>query len=84
MLARPPHILSPPDVWDPDFPAKCQAWTRQKRSEMQELLARTERTIAETKALMKEADRIVAQSGHHARVAGEEERNETSVMDAAT
>jgi hypothetical protein len=51
---------------------------------MQELLARTERTIAETKALMKEADRIVAQSGHHDRVAGEEERNETSVMDAAT
>jgi len=60
MLTRPTRILSPPDISDPDFPALCAAWATQMRSEMQETIALTRRTVAESRALMEEVDRVVA------------------------
>ena len=61
MLSRPTHILSPSDISDPDFPAQCIAWTAQIRSEMQETIAATRRTIDESKLLIQEADRVLGQ-----------------------
>jgi hypothetical protein len=60
MLARHQYILSPPDITDPSFPALCAIWTRQMRSEMQETIALTRKTLAESRALMAEVDRIIA------------------------
>ena len=57
MVTRPlPHL----DVWDPGFAAGCRAWTNQIRSEILETVALTRRTIAESKALIEEADRVLA------------------------
>jgi hypothetical protein len=56
------HLLpSELDIRDPNFPAKCMAMTGQMRSEMNELVARTKATIAETRTLMTEIDRWNAQ-----------------------
>ena len=61
MLTRPSYILpSQLDICDPDFPAQCQRWTAQMRSEMQETIALTRQMITETRALLKEADRVLA------------------------
>jgi hypothetical protein len=60
MLARPARILSPPDIDDPDFQALCAAWTGQMRHEMQETIATTWDTIAKSRALMAEIDRMLA------------------------
>ena len=60
MLTRPAYILSPPDTTDPNFPALCAVWTGQMRSEMQETIGLTRKTLAESRALMAEVDRIIA------------------------
>jgi hypothetical protein len=59
MLTRPAHLLSPPEITDPDFPAKCAAWTAQLRAEMDETVVATRRTINESLALIKEANRVL-------------------------
>jgi hypothetical protein len=60
MLRRPSHILCPPDLGDPDFRAKCVAWTDQIQFEMDEAVALTKKTLTESKALMKQVDRLLA------------------------
>jgi hypothetical protein len=60
MLIRPSHILSPPDITDPNFPAKCTAWTNDMRAEMQETIARTKVTIIESRTIMAEIERQFA------------------------
>ena len=59
MLTRPTRI-PPPDIDDPDFGALCRMWTRQMRSEMQETIAVTMHTLAQSRALMAEVDRVLA------------------------
>ena len=61
MLTRPARILSPPDIRDPDFRKLCAIWTDQMMSEMGETVAITRHTIAQSKLLLKEADRILRQ-----------------------
>ena len=61
MLTRPSYILpSQLDICDPDFPAQCQRWTAQMRSEMQETITVTKQTLAESRTLMAEIDRVLA------------------------
>lgn len=61
MATRPAYILAcEVDVRDPRFPAQCMAWTNQMRSEIQEIIALTNGTIATSKALIKQADRLLA------------------------
>jgi hypothetical protein len=62
MVARPIHIHSPSqiDFLDPNFPTHSMAWTHQIRSEMEETVALTKVTIAETRVLIKKADRLLA------------------------
>jgi hypothetical protein len=63
MFARPPHILCPPDIADPDFHARYCAWTAQMRAETKETIAHTKQTIAESRALLQQADRLLARKG---------------------
>lgn len=62
MVARPIHISSPSelDIADHNFPAKCVVWTDQMRFEMDELLVLTKHTIAESRTLIAEIDRVLA------------------------
>jgi|GraSoiStandDraft_5_1057265.scaffolds.fasta_scaffold124391_2 hypothetical protein len=62
MVARPIHISSPSelDIADHNFPAKCIAWTDQIRFELDDLLVLTKQTIAESRTLMAEIDRMLA------------------------
>ena len=61
MMTRPPYIMaSELDIRDPKFPAQCLAWTGQMRSEMNDLVMMTERTIATSKAVIKKTDRLLA------------------------
>jgi hypothetical protein len=62
MVARPIHISSPSefDITDRNFPAKCIAWTDQIRYELDDLLALTKQTIAESRTLMAQIDRMLA------------------------
>lgn len=57
MLTRPSHILSPPDIGDPDFRAKFGAWTDQIQFEMDETIALTRKMLDESRTLMAEIDR---------------------------
>jgi hypothetical protein len=57
LLIRPSRILSPPDLGDPDFPAKCVAWAGQIRFDMDETIALTKKTLAECRTLMAAVDR---------------------------
>jgi NAD+--asparagine ADP-ribosyltransferase len=58
MLTRPARIL--PSERDIRDSAQCAAWTNQMKSEMAELIGRTKATIARSRALMKELDRLLA------------------------
>jgi hypothetical protein len=61
MLTCPSQIvLTDLDISDPFFTDKCEVWTRQMRSEMAELVATTRHTIAESRRLMAEVDRLIA------------------------
>jgi hypothetical protein len=62
MLTSPSHILCPPNIGDPDFPAKYMAWTAQIRSEINETVALTRKILAECRGLLKEADRVLARN----------------------
>ena len=59
-MVRPAHILSPPDVCDPNFAAQSRLWTDQIKREIHEAIATTRRTIAESEAIMMEIDRVLA------------------------
>jgi hypothetical protein len=52
--------LLPDDIDDPDFDRKVLAWAHGVRCEMQELISMTQETITATKALIDEADRMLA------------------------
>ena len=52
-----PFIL---DAKDPDFPRQCLAWAFEAKSEIMELIAKANGDIAISRALMAEADRILA------------------------
>jgi hypothetical protein len=58
MLARPARML--PSERDIRDPAQCAAWTNQMTSEMAELVGRTKVTIARSRDLLKELDRLLA------------------------
>jgi hypothetical protein len=62
MVARPIHICSPSelDIADHDFSAKSVMWTGQMQSEMDQLVALTKQTIAESRRLVTEIDRLLA------------------------
>jgi hypothetical protein len=60
MLSRPSHILSPSDLSDPDFHAKCVAWTDQIKFEMDEAIALTRKTLTDSRYLMRQVDRQLA------------------------
>jgi hypothetical protein len=57
-----PEYFSPAglDIRDPDFPRKCVAWQNQQHSEIADLIARTKETLAVSRALMQEADLLLA------------------------
>ena len=60
MTVRPSYIfLSELDISDPNFPAKCMAWTVQTRSEVDELVALGRASIATSKTLLAETDRLL-------------------------
>ena len=48
------------DARAPDFARECLAWSSQTQGEIQGLIAATKRVIADTRALMAEADRMIA------------------------
>lgn len=61
MLARPSYILpSQRDPSDPTFPAQSRQWTDQTRCELQETIARTRKTLADSRTLIREIDRALA------------------------
>jgi hypothetical protein len=53
----PPQTL---DICDPDFPGKCLSWTHQLQCDISELIAGSKETLAESRGLMREADRLLA------------------------
>jgi hypothetical protein len=60
MATRPSYILpSELDARGPDFHAKYVVWRAQMRSEIKETVALTKVTIAGTRVLMAEADRLL-------------------------
>jgi hypothetical protein len=48
------------DIRDHSFPSRCMAMTDQMRSEMNELVALTKATLAESRTLMTEIDCMLA------------------------
>ena len=53
------------DVRDPEFPHQCRTWSMETRSEIADLIARTEKELAISRAMMTTVDRILAtRSGH--------------------
>jgi len=61
MLHHPAYILpSELDVRDPNFRARCEVWAIQTRFEIEEMFVLTNETIATSKALIEEADRLLA------------------------
>lgn len=55
--------VSPPanrNIRDSDFPEKCLLSPHQVQSDMDELIAGTRATLAESRALLQEADRLLA------------------------
>jgi hypothetical protein len=55
-VSRPANL----DIRDSDFPEKCLLWTHQLQSDMDELIAGTRATLAESRALLQEVDRLLA------------------------
>jgi hypothetical protein len=62
MVSRPIHIFSPSelDIVGSHFRAQCLAWMDQVRLEMKETIGLTKKTIVQSRALMVEADRMLA------------------------
>ena len=60
MLVRPPHHLHLPHIRHPDFHAQYFTWAVQMLSETRETVAATRQSIAESRALLKHADRLLA------------------------
>jgi len=54
------HLLLELDAKDPDFPRQVLAWAFEAKSEIMELIAKATGDIAISRALMTEADRILA------------------------
>ena len=54
------HYLRPLDTRGPDFARRCSLWAAQTQLEMLALIKGSKKTIAESRALMLEADRILA------------------------
>jgi hypothetical protein len=54
------HLPFELDARDPDFFREIQLWSSQTQGDLQELLAATQQTIATTKALIAEVDRMIA------------------------
>ena len=48
------------DTRDPDFPRQAQAWAGEVQGEIAQLVAQTKSTIAESRTLVAEIDRILA------------------------
>jgi hypothetical protein len=63
MIHYPAYILpSDLDVRNPNFRARCADWAIQTRSEIKEMSVLTNETIATSRALIEEADRLLAQT----------------------
>jgi hypothetical protein len=54
------HLPFELDARDADFARECLSWSSQTQCEIQDLIAATKRVIADTRALMAEADRMIA------------------------
>jgi hypothetical protein len=54
------HLPFELDARDPDFARQCLLWSSQTRCEIQEVIASTKHTIAISRALIAEADRLLA------------------------
>jgi hypothetical protein len=54
-----PHSLMPSDTSDPNFDRKMLAWTFRMQGEMHELIMLSRETIAATKLMIAEADRML-------------------------
>jgi|SwirhirootsSR3_FD_contig_31_851380_length_360_multi_1_in_0_out_0_1 hypothetical protein len=61
MLTRPSHIQPTQlDISHPNFPAQSLEWTGRMQREMQETIALTRKTLAESRTAMAEIDRLLA------------------------
>jgi hypothetical protein len=48
------------DVRDPEFARHCRTWSMETRSEIADLIARTEKELAISRAIMSRVDRMLA------------------------
>ncbi|MFY9835340.1 MAG: hypothetical protein WAK55_02530 [Xanthobacteraceae bacterium] len=55
-------LLTKLDISDPDFPRKWDLWASEIAIEMDELVAKTKKTLAQSRTVMAEADRLRAQN----------------------
>jgi hypothetical protein len=61
MVDQPLHVfLTELDLRDPKFAQKCLSWMGQKQREIAELVAKTEKTIAQSRTVIAEADQLLA------------------------
>jgi hypothetical protein len=54
------HSFPNADVRDPDFPGRFLLWSHDVQIEVWELIASSKETLAQSRALMAEADRMLA------------------------
>lgn len=54
------NLLMPSNIRDPDFDRRMLAWAFQVQCEMHELVLTTQETIAATKLMIAEVDRMLA------------------------
>lgn len=55
-----PHLPFERDARDPNFARDALVWAAQTQQDIRELVTATRHTIATTRALMAEADRLIA------------------------
>jgi len=51
------------DARDPDFPRQCRTWSVETRSEIEDLIARTKKEVAISRAIMNGVDRLLVRRG---------------------
>lgn len=54
------HAFPDADVRDPDFPGRFLSWSHDVQIEIGELIAGSKQTLAQSHALLAEADRLIA------------------------
>jgi hypothetical protein len=62
-MDQPLHVfLTELDLGDPKFAQKCLSWMGQTQREIAELFAKTEKTIAQSRTVIAEADQLLTQA----------------------